>query len=205
VSGFEGLGEASEIVEVPRTYKGCSRQIVIIVAPDTRAGRYRAYVEFEQEPLCESRQPFLDGARELLLRGHSPQTILVMRWGSRDEWALRNPLGIAAELTVDEHNGTFASWKPYSRSAVPSEDLRKLANASRADMKLSRDAQSPEDVMTFLISARTLYRDYLIELQQSDQGWRVLRVAHCLGGAKSFFPALVYHCDRVAAEEEGRR
>ena len=58
--------------------------------------------------------------------------------------------------------------------------------------------------MTFPISARTLYRDYLIELQQSDQGWRVLRVAHCLGGAKSFFPALVYHCDRVAAEEEGR-
>jgi hypothetical protein len=71
-------------------------------------------------------------------------------------------------------------------------------------MKLSRDAQSPEDVMTFPISARTLYRDYLIELQQSDQGWRVLKLAHCLGEAESFFPALVYYCDRVAAEEDGR-
>jgi hypothetical protein len=71
-------------------------------------------------------------------------------------------------------------------------------------MKLSRDAQSPEDVMTFPISARSLYRDYLIELQQSDQGWRVLKLAHCLGEAESFFPALVYYCDRVAAEEDGR-
>ena len=63
---------------------------------------------------------------------------------------------------------------------------------------------APEDVMTFQVSARTLYRDCLIELQQSDQGWRVLNVAHCLGEAESFFPALVYYCDRVAAKEDGR-
>ncbi len=56
--------------------------------------------------------------------------------------------------------------------------------------------------MAFLVSARTVYRD--CELQQSDQGWRVLKVAHCLGEAESFFPALVYYCDRVAAEEDGR-
>ena len=42
--------------------------------------------------------------------------------------------------------------------------------------------------MAFLVSARTVYRDCLIELQQSDQGWRVLKVAHCLGEAESFFP-----------------
>jgi hypothetical protein len=58
--------------------------------------------------------------------------------------------------------------------------------------------------MTFLVSARTVYRDGLIELQQSDQGWRLLKVAHCLGEAESLFPALVYHCDRVAPEEDGR-
>ena len=58
--------------------------------------------------------------------------------------------------------------------------------------------------MTFQVSARTLYRDCLIELQQSDQGWRVLKVAHCHGEAESFFPALVYYCDRVAAKEDGR-
>jgi hypothetical protein len=71
-------------------------------------------------------------------------------------------------------------------------------------MKLSRDAQSPEDIMSFLVSTLTLYREYLIELQQGDQGWRVLKVAHCLAEAENFFPALAYYCDRVAAEEHGR-
>jgi hypothetical protein len=93
--------------------------IVITVTPDRRPGRYRAYVGTEQELLCVSRQPFLDGARKLLARGHDRRTMLVMRWAGAKEWALRGPLGAAAKLTVDEHNGTFAKWKPLSRSAVP--------------------------------------------------------------------------------------
>jgi hypothetical protein len=96
----------------------CPAQIAITVTPD-KHGRYRAYVEAEQEPLCVSRQPFLDGARKLLERGHDRRTMLVMRWAGAKEWALRGPLEVAPELTVDEHNGTFANWKPYSRSAVP--------------------------------------------------------------------------------------
>ena len=70
-------------------------------------------------------------------------------------------------------------------------------------MKLSRDAQSPEDVMTFPISARSLYRDYLIATAKRSRLARI-EVAHCLGEAESFFPALVFYCDRVAAEEDGR-
>jgi hypothetical protein len=97
----------------------CPAQIVITVTPDTRNGRYRAYINAEQEPLCVSRQPFLDSARKLLARGHDRRTMLVMRWAGAKEWALRGPLGVAAELTVDEHNGAFAKWKPLSRSAVP--------------------------------------------------------------------------------------
>jgi hypothetical protein len=93
--------------------------IVIVVSPHTAPGRYRAHVEGEKENPCESRQPFLDGARKLLARGNNPRTMLVMRWAGAKEWALRGPLGVAAELTVDEHNGTFAKWKPYSSSAVP--------------------------------------------------------------------------------------
>jgi hypothetical protein len=54
------------------------------------------------------------------------------------------------------------------------------------------------------VSAWTLYRDYLIELQQSARGWRVLRIAHCLVEAKTFCPACIYHRDRAAAEEGGR-
>jgi hypothetical protein len=45
--------------------------------------------------------------------------MLIMCWAGAKDWALRGPLGVAAKLTVDEHNGTFAKWKPYSRSAVP--------------------------------------------------------------------------------------
>jgi hypothetical protein len=104
----------------------CPTQIVIIVAPGTRPARYCAYVETEREPLCESRQPFLDSARKLIARGHHPQTMLVMRWAGAKEWALRGPLGVAAKLTVDEHNATFAKWKPLSRSAV----LPKIAKSA---------------------------------------------------------------------------
>lgn len=92
--------------------------IVIIVTPDARRGRCRAYVEAEQKPLCVSRQPFLDAARKLLARGHDRRTMLVMRWQGAKDWALRGPLGVAAGLTIDEHNGTvFARCKPLSRSA----------------------------------------------------------------------------------------
>jgi hypothetical protein len=104
-------------ISVPAT--DCPSQIVITVILDQRRGRYRAYIGTEPTLLCVSRQPFLDGARKLLARGHDRRTMLVMRWAGAKEWALRGPLGVAAKLTVDEHNGTFASWKPYSRSAVP--------------------------------------------------------------------------------------
>jgi hypothetical protein len=95
-----------------------AREIVITVTPDKRARRYRPYLEPEQHELCVSHQPFLDCARKLLARGHDPRTMLVMRWVGAENWALRGSLGVAAKLAVDEHNGTFAKWKPLSRSAV---------------------------------------------------------------------------------------
>ncbi len=54
------------------------------------------------------------------------------------------------------------------------------------------------------VSARTLYDYYLIELQHSVRGWRVVKIAHCLLETKSFSPVPVYHRDRVAAEAGGR-
>jgi hypothetical protein len=100
----------------------CPTQITITVTPDARRGRYCAYLdETEQEHLCTSRQPVLDSARKLIARGHDPRTMLIMRWQGANDWALRGPLGVAAKLTVDEHNGSFAKWKPLSRSAVPSQ------------------------------------------------------------------------------------
>jgi hypothetical protein len=113
-------------------------QILITVTPDTRPERYRAYVEAEQKPLCVSRQPFLDGARKLLARGHDPQTMLIMRWAGAKDWALRGPLGVAAKLTVDEHNGTFAKWKPYSRSAVPPKIAKSVNRVPRRAAPLKK-------------------------------------------------------------------
>jgi hypothetical protein len=92
--------------------------IGIVVTPDKKPGRFRACLEQDRALLCVSRQPFLDSARKLLARGHSPQTILVMRHAGSDDVALRGSIGSAAKLTVDEHNGTvFAKWKPFRRSA----------------------------------------------------------------------------------------
>jgi hypothetical protein len=119
----------------PVNVTDCPAQIVIVVTPDTRPGRYRACVENEEEPLCVSRQPFLDGARKLLARGHDRRTMLVMRWAGSKDWALRGRLGAAAELTVDEHNGTvFAKWKPLSRSAG-SQRIAKSADTVPQDRR----------------------------------------------------------------------
>ena len=122
---------------VPGKATDCSPQIVITVTPDQRPGRYRTHIETEPKPLSVSRQPFLDGARELLARGHDPKTMLVMRWVGAEDWAVRGSLGLAAKLTVDEHNGVFAKWKPYSRSAVPprSANSTRTAPNGRAGKK----------------------------------------------------------------------
>jgi hypothetical protein len=108
---LHGMKMRNDKKPVPVNATDWPAQIVIIITPDIRPSRYRAHVEGDQETLCVSRQPFLDGARKLIARGHDPQTILVMRWAGAKDWTVRGPLGVAAKLTVE--------WKPYSRSAVP--------------------------------------------------------------------------------------
>ena len=64
--------------------------------------------------LCTSRQPFLQAARVLIALGHDPVTTLAMRHKDSKVESLRARLGVAASLSVDEHNGTrFVSWKPF--------------------------------------------------------------------------------------------
>jgi hypothetical protein len=127
----ETEADSRQSLEAYAANGGRHSQILITVTPDTRPGRYRAYVEAERELLCVSRQPFLDGARKLLARGHDRRTMLIMRWAGTKDWALRGPLGVAAKLTVDEHNGVFAEWKPYSRSAVPPKIAKSVNRVPR--------------------------------------------------------------------------
>jgi hypothetical protein len=51
--------------------------------------------------------------------------------------------------------------------------------------------------------ARALYRNYFIDLEQDDQGWRVIAVTHRLKGSSLLRPAF-YQPDLVAAERFAR-
>jgi hypothetical protein len=96
-----------------------TKTIGIVVQPRVRqnAGRhpYDFDCRLEEGPLlCTSRQPFLQAARVLIALGHDPVTTLVMRHNDSKVESLRARLGVAASLSVDEHNGTcFVSWKPF--------------------------------------------------------------------------------------------
>jgi len=93
--------------------------VIVIVAPIvTRSGYYTA--RCNGRLLCRSRQPLLDGARELLASGYPADTIIVMRHAGSAVEALRSTIGAAARLTVEtsEH---FRHWRgPRTRGAGPS-------------------------------------------------------------------------------------
>jgi hypothetical protein len=86
----------------------------ITVAPiPTRPGYYTA--RCDGRLLCRSRQPFLDGARELLAAGQSATAVIAMKHGGSRVEALRSTIGAAAALTVSEEENRpprFKRWKP---------------------------------------------------------------------------------------------
>jgi hypothetical protein len=66
-----------------------------------------------------SRQPFLDGARELAELGYPPETAIVMRRPGHPMDCLRSTIAAASVLTVKErmHGGLlFERWEADSRS-----------------------------------------------------------------------------------------
>jgi hypothetical protein len=157
---------------VNATSHRASRELEIRVSPDSRAGRYKALLKGEQEPLCVSRQPFLDSARKLLAKGHDPRTMLVMRWAGAKDWALRGSLGVAAKLTIDEHNGTFAKWKPLSRSAVPpriAKSANKLPKGQVAEQAMpagtAEKGRRPDPVVQQIGEDAQMYDESALELR----------------------------------------
>lgn len=82
-------------------------------------GRYQARLDDGSELVKSSRQPFLDGARELLRRGIDPVTPIVMRRPGSATDALRSTIGAAAKLTVDEGTQRFRSWQPFAWGGPP--------------------------------------------------------------------------------------
>ena len=81
------------------------------------------------ELICVSRQPRLDGARELLKRGHSPSTMMTTRELGRDYDSWRPaPLGELAKWTIvdSSRDGLLRrTWEPFVKGdSAPPVDSR---------------------------------------------------------------------------------
>jgi len=92
--------------------------VVAIIISEIRGGRYSAQLEDGTELCRSTRQPLLDGARELPRRGYDPATSIVMRREGSSIEALSSTVGAVAKLTVEESNYArprFTQWKPFER------------------------------------------------------------------------------------------
>ena len=117
--------------------------VTVTVAPITsRPGYYTARADGRL--LCRSRQPFLDGARELLASGYSADTVIIMKHVGSDVETVRSTIGGAARLTVSEEENRpprFKRWKPrymgegsppvaYLRNSEPRDPTPNLTSVS---------------------------------------------------------------------------
>ena len=95
-----------------------------------------------------------------------------MRWAGAKDWALRGSLGVAAKLTIDEHNGTFAKWKPLSRSAVPpriAKSANKLPKGQVAEQAMpagtAEKGRRPDPVVQQIGEDAQMYDEFALELR----------------------------------------
>jgi len=95
--------------------------IITIAAISTRAGYYAA--RCDGRLLCRSRQPLLDGARELLAFGYAADAVIVMKHAGSEVEAMRSTIGVAARLSVEtdeQGRPIFRQWRgPRTRGAAP--------------------------------------------------------------------------------------
>ncbi|WP_336492634.1 hypothetical protein [Methylobacterium nigriterrae] len=99
--------------------------IELTVRPNPRGyGPYRVYPG--QTLLCTVRQPFYDGARELLRRGYSPDAFLTMRHeGSAHRSFVPIPIGQAAKLTVVENDADGLRVRVYEPRPIKANQEKK--------------------------------------------------------------------------------
>jgi hypothetical protein len=87
--------------------------IPLVIKPAPKAGRFLGYAG--DEFIVQSRQPFLDGARALLARGHDPATPYNMRHAGSDVLSfVTTTIGHAAGLSVnDARTPRFQKFIPF--------------------------------------------------------------------------------------------
>ena len=102
--------------------------------------RFEAWLDGEL--ICISRQPRLDGARELLRRGYSPDTLMTTRAHDRSyDSFVPAPIGELAKWTVSERDkrGLYRErWKSYQ------DGVSSAAVDSRTRKSGLRGAKIPE-------------------------------------------------------------
>jgi hypothetical protein len=84
----------------------------LLLRPHGRHGQFAAYLGCEL--ICTSRQPLLDGARELARRGYDPTLALTTRHeGKGYDNFIPKLLAELADLTVDDDNRRFRKFRPW--------------------------------------------------------------------------------------------
>jgi hypothetical protein len=113
----------------PSPSKEPTMERLILIPIDRKPGRFSAYLQRTGAPVVTgSKQPLVDGARELLARGFDPGMLLTMRHeGSAHDSFQPLPIGRWAAWTYEERdNGglTCARWMPFASPGYPKVDLR---------------------------------------------------------------------------------
>ena len=86
--------------------------LVLICTPADRPGRYQVHLG-NHRLLASARDPLTEAARQLLDKGVTGNTPLILRHAGAGHDALRSTVGAAARLTVkDSQKGvpTFVPW-----------------------------------------------------------------------------------------------
>jgi len=104
--------------------------LVLVTEEDNMSGRFRAHIEGTQVHMrSTSRQPRLDGARELLALGYPPETLMTTRaWDSPHMSFFPEYIGVLAEQTMCERDKGGIQRAPYQ--AMP-EGVKRCRGASQ--------------------------------------------------------------------------
>lgn len=105
--------------------------VTLVLRPEGK-GRFAAYLDGAL--ICTSKQPLLDGARELLRRGYDPATLLTSRHeGKAYDSFVPAPIGDLAKLTVRDDKfekyvaPTAAGGSPMRESPAPAPQPKAAA------------------------------------------------------------------------------
>jgi hypothetical protein len=89
--------------------------LIIIAAIHTRPGYFTA--RCDGRLLCRSRQPLLDGARELLAAGYPADAVIVMKHAGSSDVAATSTIEVALRLTIENSRHGTPSFRRWNAPA----------------------------------------------------------------------------------------